>query len=244
MNQSGNTLFRDMKKHISKRLLSGMLVLVPVGITLLLMRWLFGWAASLMKPAVMRILSVFRDISWVEHLPPGYINFSVSLLAILMLLALLYLVGALGQYVLGRKVIAAWEDLWLRIPLVKTVYGASRQVMQSFSAQDRTAFKSVVLVEFPRPGAKALGFLTGYILDSWGKRYAKVFIPTTPNPTTGFFEMFPADEVEILAMSVEDTFKMIISGGIVAPERLVRADSPGAGPDIGKQAEPSESSRP
>jgi uncharacterized membrane protein len=79
-------------------------------------------------------------------------------------------------------------------------------------------FKSVVLVEFPRAGMKAIGFLTGYISDPDGKKYCKVCIPTSPNPTTGFFEIVPVEEVVLTDISVEDGFKMLISAGVVAPE--------------------------
>lgn len=85
---------------------------------------------------------------------------------------------------------------------------------------ERNAFKSVVVVEFPRAGLKAIGFRTGYIEDNSGQKYCKVFIPTTPNPTTGFFEIVPINEVIETSVSIEEGFKMIISGGIVSPESL------------------------
>jgi uncharacterized membrane protein len=86
------------------------------------------------------------------------------------------------------------------------------------SMPDSSMFKSVVLIEFPRPGLKAIGFLTGFITDSEGKKYCKIFIPTTPNPTTGYFELVPEEETFATDISIEDGFKMIISGGVVSPE--------------------------
>jgi uncharacterized membrane protein len=98
------------------------------------------------------------------------------------------------------------------------VYSATKQVTQAFSVPDRAAFKSVVLLEFPRPGFMAPGFLTGHIQDRDGRKYCKEFIPTSPNPTTGFFEIVRAEAVRATSMSVEEAFKMIISGGLVSAD--------------------------
>ena len=98
---------------------------------------------------------------------------------------------------------------------IGTIYSATKQIIQSFS-QDKAAFKSVVIIEFPRPGFYSLAFLTGYIQDKEGRKYCKVFIPTTPNPTTGFLEIIPAEEVRVTKISIEEGFKIIISGGIVS----------------------------
>ena len=211
-----------VKTNVSHRLFSGMLVLVPVGVTLLVMRWLFRWAAGFLDPIVRKAFSGPARIPVIQQIPAGYVNVCVSLLAIILLLLLLYLVGAIGQYVMGRKLISAWERLWLRIPLIRSIYGSTKQVMQAVSLPNRSVFKSVVLVEFPRPGFRAIGFLTGRIKDSNYSEFCKVFIPTAPNVTTGFFELVPTNEIEPISMNVEEAFKMIISGGIVSPERLMR----------------------
>jgi uncharacterized membrane protein len=155
-----------------------------------------------------------------------YFNILASILSILLLLLLVYLAGVITHYVIGKKLIAVSEMLLLKLPVVRTIYGATKQVMNALSLPDKAAFRSVVVVEFPRPGLKAMGFLTGHIEDSNGKKYCKVFIPTTPNPTTGFFEIVPTNEVLQTSISVEDAFKMIISGGILSPEKLIFSDPP------------------
>jgi len=101
------------------------------------------------------------------------------------------------------------------------IYTATKQIIKTLSIPDRKSFKSVVLVEFPRPGFKPIGFLTGWIKTSDGREFCKVFIPTTPNPTTGFFELVPSGEVAETNLTIEETFKMIISGGIVSPDVLL-----------------------
>jgi uncharacterized membrane protein len=186
-----------LKKNVGRRMVSGMLVLVPVGVTLLVMRWLFTWVTGLLRPVVKYATSDLERLHWIQALPDAYVNFYVYVLAIVLLFALLYFIGVLGQHIVGRRLIGAWEGLWLKIPLVRTIYGATKQVVEALSLPEGTAFKSVVVVDFPYPGLKAIGFLTGYVLDDAGRRFAKVLIPTTPNPTTGFLELVPAEAVVI-----------------------------------------------
>lgn len=216
------TRWAKFKRNISRRMASGMLVLVPVGVTLLIMKWLFGWGAEQLKPVVESITKALEKSAWIEKQPEWWVNFYVYVLMILLLLVLLYLIGVLGQYLVGRRLIAAWESIWMRIPLARTIYGATKQVTEAFSQPQGSAFKSVVVVDFPYPGVKAIGFLTGYVEDSSGQKFAKVLIPTTPNPTTGFLELFPLDKMLITHLTVEEGFRMIISGGIVSPEDLLK----------------------
>ncbi len=215
-------VWADFKKWLSHRLASGMLVLVPLGVTLLIAGWLFRLAASLLQPVVVYAIKRLEQLHWIQTLPEGRANFYVSVLAVLLLLVLLYLVGGLGQHLIGRRLIAAWEAIWLKIPLARSIYAATKQVMEALSQPQGAAFKSVVVVDFPCPGLKAIGFLTGYVDDPTGKRFAKVLIPTTPNPTTGFLQLIPAETVLITNLAIEDGFKMIISGGIVAPDDLLK----------------------
>jgi uncharacterized membrane protein len=219
------------KKNVSRRMASGMLVLVPVGVTLLVMSWLFKWGALQLRPVVKYFTSRLEQLQWIKVLPDEYVNFYVYLLTILLLLLLLYLIGVLGQYLVGRRLIAAWESVWLKIPLARTIYGATKQVTEALSQPQGSAFKSVVVVDFPYPDAKAIGFLTGYVEDSAGRKFAKVLIPTTPNPTTGFLELLPLDRVFITDLTIEEGFRMIISGGIVSPENLLKPKRPPATED-------------
>jgi len=211
------------KKWLARRLGSGMLVLVPLGVTLLVVGWLFRVSASLLRPVVQYITRQMVELHWIKTLPEGepQSDFYVSLFAILLLLILLYLVGGLGQHLVGRRLIAAWEAIWLKIPLARSVYAATKQVLEALSQPQGAAFKSVVVVEFPCPGLKAIGFLTGYVDDPAGQRLAKILIPTTPNPTTGFLQLVPLDRMIVTNLTVEEGFKMLISGGIVAREDML-----------------------
>jgi len=220
-----SSMLAKLKTNVRTRLLSAILLLMPFGVTLLVMRWLFQWLAGFLRPLVQYIADKLSKYPFIEFIPDIYISICVSVCSIVILLVLLYFVGAIGQFVVGKRLIKAGETLLLRIPLVRTVYTATKQVAQAVSLPDRSALKSVVLVEFFRPGFKVVAFLTGYIEDSTGKKFCKVMIPTTPNPTSGFLVVVPLNEVTETTMTIEEAFKMIISGGIVSPDILPPAKS-------------------
>jgi uncharacterized membrane protein len=209
-----------LKTHIRANLLGGMLILVPLGVTVLVLRLLFRWMSGFLEPFVRRAAVNLTTHQSVRTVPQVYVDVCIAITSLFLLLALLYVIGALGRGMVGRRAIGAWERLVLRIPFAGSIYGAAKQVVEAMSLQDRTAFKSAVFVEFPRPGYRAIGFLTGYIDGDNGGRYGTVFIPTTPNPTTGFLEIIPADEIIHTSLSIEEAFKMLISAGIIAPGSL------------------------
>jgi len=220
-------------------MLSGVLLIIPFAVTLVVLRWVFGWLRGLLRPLVEGLAHLLEQFPIVGTVPDPYIRAAVLAGTIVLLLALLYLIGVFGRFVIIRRLITTGERLMMRIPLVRNIYGAAKQVVDALTGTPRSGFKSVVLVEFPRPGYMAVGFLTGTLTDSSGRAYSKVFIPTTPNPTTGFLEIIPSEEVQPTGMSVEEAFKMIISGGLVSGDLFVprqqarhvavNADAAGAG---------------
>jgi len=215
------SLWTRFKRNTSRRMASGMLVLIPVGVTLLILGWVFSLAAKLIRPIIGYATSQLQGFHWIDKLPDRTVDTAVFALTILVGLLLLYLIGMLGQHIIGRRLIAVWEGVWLRIPLARTIYGATKQVVDALSQPHGAAFKSVVVVDFPSPGIKAIGFLTGYVEDRAGRKFAKVLIPTTPNPTTGFLQLIPAETILITELAGEEGCKALISGGIVAPENLL-----------------------
>ena len=201
---------------LRKRITAGVLVAVPVGVTLLVLRLLYYFTAGILTPSVR---ALFGGL-------PGYV---VSLVSVLVLVMLLYLVGMMTANLLGRRLFAWGGRLVERVPFVGTIYSATKQLVEALGTPSRNAFTSVVMVEFPQQGAYAIGFVTGTIIYDQGHELAKVLIPTSPNPTTGFLELIPAAQLRKLDLSIEDAIKLVASGGILAPERLTERDD--AAPD-------------
>jgi uncharacterized membrane protein len=135
--------------------------------------------------------------------------------------ALILLVGALASNVIGRRVVGAFDQVMLRIPFARTIYGAVKQFSDTVFLQNRAAFREAVLVEWPRQGLYSVGFVTGETRGEaqvkTTERVVNVFIVTTPNPTTGFLCLVPESQVVRLEMSVEDALKLVVSAGIVVP---------------------------
>lgn len=199
-----------LTKHFKKGLLSGILVVLPLFITAMILKFLFGTITALLSPVLMKVF---------PHIPI-WVKTAVS---ILILIVILYLLGHATKFFLGRWFLNRTEEILLRVPLLSSIYGSSREIVRIFLNPDRTnTFKEVVLVEFPGPGLHAFGFITGSLTDWKGRPCYKVFIPTTPNPTTGFLEVIEQSRVVHCGMSVEEGVKMIMSGGLLGPETLAQ----------------------
>jgi uncharacterized membrane protein len=157
-----------------------------------------------------------------------------NFLATVMVLAFITALGYLSRYVLGKFILTTTERIIERLPFINTVYNSVKQIVQTFSTQQKAIFQKVVMLEYPRKGVWVLGFLTSKSRGETQARTARdlrnVFIPTTPNPTSGFLLMVPQDEIIELEMSVGEGMKLIISGGAVVPEY-----APNGGPIVGAQ---------
>jgi len=191
-------------KHVRTRLVSGVIVLIPLAITLFILNLFFSSLTAFVRP-LMR--------PWVGDLP----EYILTLIALVSTVLIIYVVGGITTHIIGRRLIHWGEALLMKLPIVKSVYAASKQVVDTFSSSTKAAFKAVVLVEFPRRESLAVGFITGTILNPEGKTLYRVFVATTPNPTSGFLIILPAEEVKFTDISVEDGIKMIVSGGMLAP---------------------------
>jgi uncharacterized membrane protein len=203
---------------VRNRILSGILLLLPIAVTFVVIRWLFDIAFVLINPIVVNLVEYIGQFPQIGVLSGTAISAFVTVLTLFLLLFLLYLVGSVTRWVIVRRLVEAGETMLFKIPLVKTIYSATQQVMNAISLPGKGAFKSVILVEFPRRGFRAVGFIIGYITDTQGMKYVKVLIPKTPDITTGFLVFIPFDEVIETNLSIENAFTMIISGGLVTPE--------------------------
>jgi len=201
-------------KSIRTAFFAGVILLAPLSITLLVFSWL-----------VENIGGRFRS-HFFFYLPDTLLERANlvllwNILATVMVLILITLLGYLSRYFFGRFLIRIAERMVRTVPFVNAVYGTVKQIVDTFSTQNRAVFQHVVLVEFPRSGVFALGFLTdqvkGEIQGRTKDNLCNVFVPTTPNPTSGFLVMFPSSEVTELQMSVAEGMKVIISGGALVP---------------------------
>ena len=185
---------------------TGVIVLVPIGFTLYLSKFLITLSAKLV-PAGLN--------------PNTYLPYSIPGVEILLTLIFITIVGGLSLSFLGKKFLQIIDDLFKRIPILTTIYSAIGQMTDSFRNQDGNK-KSVVLVEYPRKGTWAVGFATkknsGEIKNKTNKELVNVFVPTTPNPTSGFLLMFPKEDLIYLDMNFEEASKFIVSAGTSNPK--------------------------
>ena len=193
------------KKSLSLTLrnyfIAGVVVLIPIGFTLYLSKILIGISSNLIP----------KNIN-----PNNYLPFNIPGIEIIISLILITIVGGLSLSFFGRRILKLIDDLFQRIPFLRTVYSAIVQMTETFSKKDDDK-KSVVLVEYPRKGVWAVGFATkendGEMAIKTKKKLINIFIPTTPNPTSGFLLMFPIEEVIYLNMTFEEASKFIVSAG-------------------------------
>ncbi len=189
--------------------LNGFLTILPLTLTIALFNVSFRLLKGWLEP-VARLKPHFLD--WIPHAE------------ILIVLLFVLLVGTLLNLFLARSIVHAFEELIARTPLIRPLYSGIKQLVQAFSMQDKDSFKSVVIVEFPRKGLYSIGFLTGELPNQLqpqqGTTYVSVFVPTTPNPTSGFLILVPRDEVQLSELTRQEAMALIISGGIITPEKF------------------------
>jgi uncharacterized membrane protein len=150
-----------------------------------------------------------------------YLPWIVPVVAVLLTLSILYSLGLMGASVFGRRLIRFVEWFFEKLPLVKPVYKSTKQIVKTLGGSSEMNFRRVVLVEFPRPGMKCIGFLTAVMKDmDSGRDMASIFVSTTPNPTTGYMQIVPLDEVSETDWSVEEAVKLLMSGGIISPPKV------------------------
>jgi uncharacterized membrane protein len=196
---------------------AGLAIVLPAVISLAVLQWLFGTVANITDT-----LLIFLPTRLTHHdNGNGPMYWYWSLVALVLAIFLIGTVGLLARNYFGRKIIEWVDSALLRIPLLNKIYGATKQVNDAFSSTNKTAFRTVVLVEFPHPGMHSIGFITSdqqeAVQAKTGQKVVCVFVPATPNPTSGFLLMVPQEKVIKLDMSVPDAIKYVISLGAILP---------------------------
>jgi len=189
---------------------AGILVTAPAGITV----WLAWNVVGVIDQQVVPLIPA-------RYNPETYLPFSIPGIGVLITIVFLILVGMLTAGFVGRVLVSLGERLVRRMPVVRNVYGALKQIFETVMSQSSGAFRQVVLFEYPRRGSWAIGFITGRtegeVQNVTEEEVVNVFLPTTPNPTSGYLLFIPRSELVLLDMTVEEGIKMVVSGGIVTP---------------------------
>jgi uncharacterized membrane protein len=210
-----------MFRHFQRYLLAGTLTVIPILVTVFVFDFFLRQLSNFGRPTIRAIAKAVGDYSpmferWLLEVP-----WLESSFAILSTLLAIYILGWGVSRILGRRILALVESLLNRIPLVTKVYGSTKQLVQAFQTKADDKLKRVVLVEFPHREMKAVGFMTETFIDETsGIELAAVYVPTTPNPTSGYLEIVPRDRLVFLEWSMDEAMTFIISGGTVSPGRI------------------------
>lgn len=191
---------------LKRNFLSGVLVVVPIILTYIVLKFLFEMIDDILRPIIERVL--------------GY---HILGLGVVLTLLLIILAGILTRNIIGARIYSVWEMFLVKVPIIRPIYSAAKQLLEAITIPSMKAFKKVVLIEYPRRGAYALGFLSNSIKLQSGddiETRVSVFVPSTPTPVSGMVVLVPSAEVISLDMSVEDGVKFLVSGGVASPSLL------------------------
>lgn len=207
---------RSLIAWLRGRFFAGIVIAAPIAITLAVVAGLISWIDARVKPLI--------PPAWN---PETYVKFGIPGLGLVVAVILLTLLGAIGANLIGRSMISAGDRFLSNVPVVSNIYSLFKQLFETIASSQQTSFKDMVLVEYPKRGTWCIGFVTapvkGEVRAKLGADMMGVFVPTTPNPTSGFYMFVPKAEVIDLDMTVEDGAKMIVSIGMVVPEHMTEA---------------------
>ena len=203
------------RDSVQRYFLAGLLVFLPVAITL----WFIGWVIDLLDS----VLAVMPD----AFHPNSYLPFAIPKLGALVTVLLILFLGILTRGVATRRFLAAWENVLVQIPVFRGIYSAVQKLVQTFFGGTQ-ANRQVVMIEYPRTGCYTIGFAMGrawsHLEEKKNAQLVNVFVPTTPNPTSGFYLLVPINEVTPLNMTMEEALKLITSSGLITPEDKYRSN--------------------
>jgi uncharacterized membrane protein len=195
---------------MKKYLITGLLIWIPLAITI----WVLDLIVSTMDQSLLLLPPQYQ--------PQALFGYQIPGVGALLTVVVVFVTGVLASNILGQRLLRFWENVLGRIPVVKTIYSGVKQVSDTLFAPGGQAFSKALLVQYPREGSWTIAFLTGHpggdVASHLRGEYLSVYVPTTPNPTSGFFLMMPKSDVVELEMSVDEALKYVISMGVVAPE--------------------------
>lgn len=189
--------------NIRNKLLAGLLIIGPLGLTAVVLKWIFNFFDGFLGPLLR-----------------SYFDWYVPGMGIVATVIFVYIIGLLASNFIGKKSLHALEKVLLKIPLVRNIYSTAKGIFEAVSYPGRGNFKKVVFIQYPRKGLWTLAFVTGTTRNNEGDEFYSVFVPSTPNPTTGYVLFAKVDEVIDAQFSVEQGIKILISGGMIIPDDM------------------------
>lgn len=206
-------IFQFLRETIRRYFVAGILFFAPIGITIWAIGTIIVWLDNLILPHFLKLVPGFEE-------PPP-----LPLVGTLFTFVVIIFLGIIARHLFGGELLKIWERLLARVPVARNIYGGVKQLLEAiFTSSQASRFNRVVMVEYPRKGVYALAFVTGpahgelqTITDS---KMINCFLPTTPNPTSGFYLLVPEEDIRNLDISVEDAFKLVMSAGLVTPDSL------------------------
>ncbi|MEK6558581.1 MAG: DUF502 domain-containing protein [Planctomycetota bacterium] len=225
MEEKKHGMFSQFKKDARKRMITGLILILPVYVTFFVVKFLFGFVGGTLSPVIKKALQLLGFA-----LPKTSLDeFIITFLGLILTFISLYFIGIFAANFVGKSIIKYFENLLTKTPIIRNIYSSVKQILHAISLPGKQAFKRVVLVDFPREGVKSVGFVTGSTKHNNGKEFINVFVPTIPNPTTGFLIFVSEDSITDTNLTVEEAFKLLFSGGVLAPLDFVtksRGDIP------------------
>lgn len=217
-----------MMKSVRKWLLAGLLVIVPVGITV----WVLEWIISSLDQTLLILPQAWRPDNLLGVLVPSLKGVHIPGFGVILAFAILLLVGAIASNFFGKKLVNWWDAFLNRIPVVRSIYSSVKQVSDTLFSDSGNAFRKAVLIQWPRENVWTIAFVTGApggdVVNHLKGDYVSVYVPTTPNPTGGYFVMLKRTDCTELNMSVDEALKYIVSMGVVSPGAQAPMPQPAA----------------
>jgi uncharacterized membrane protein len=203
---------------IRRTFLAGLFIALPLIVTYWVVSFVVTQIHDSINPLIRNAVRLFGLGGWMAN---AWIEYAAPIISVALAIILIYLLGVVGGNVIGRQILRSLEHLLMRVPVVRSIYSATRQFIDTFSGTTSRAFSRVVLVEYPRKGMWTIGFVTGELvpptLPPGYNSCVAVFLPTTPNPTSGWLAVVPHEDVIPIDITIDDAFKLIISGGVLKP---------------------------
>jgi len=210
--------------HLQRYLITGLLTFLPLWLTWVVFKFIFSFISHIGAPIVAGLFAALSSVfpsagAWLG------LEWLQLIIAFVMTIVALYCIGVASNYVFGQRLLVAFEGLIARIPLAQTIYGGTKKLMAMLATKP-SGTQRVVLIDFPSPELKSIGFVTRVFTDAQGRELAAVYVPTTPNPTGGYLEIVPMEKILATDWSMDQAMAFILSGGAAGPESLPRGAHP------------------